>query len=276
MPRFEPLVKVGLTPRDNYRVQPPSGTTIKIAHISDTHLGLSRRTVYVPSHNGTAPVKRSVASFQAFGGIVRTIEALDPDLIIHTGDVLDFEIRNKRQQYEQLLTSLPELSPRRLFLYIRGNHDTLDTGVHVGGLFDDWNVLSLEDSGPVPLADGQLLVHGLDYRAEPTDTRFDCGDVDEETILIGAFHQSMRQISRSYRANVDLNDLSPSSDPPMSYYDILLFGHMHTDYLEQHGECLVLDGGSALGLETVPTVGLFTFSSAGTHYQKFPLWLAPS
>lgn len=275
----QPLAKVGLTPTEAYRITPPTGRTLKIAHISDTHLGLKERKVYVPHIDGKSrPVTKQASSFQKFRGLLTTIQALDPDVIIHTGDVVDQKILNHQDQLKTLESRLPNLPEERLLLYLRGNHDTFLSDVRIRQLFNSWDVLALEDVSPVSLADGQLTVVGRDYREHVTPGEFNIDPVDnaEGSVIVGAFHQTIRQISRSYTADTNLTDLTPAGKSAAEYYDLLLFGHMHTDYLEQAEGCTIIDGGSALGLDTTSTVGLLTFSEGASHYQRFPLWVENS
>ena len=276
---LQPLAKVGLPPTENYRITPPKGKTLKIAHISDTHLGLKERKVYVPHPDDKSrPVTKQTSSFHKFRGLLTTIQALDPDIIIHTGDVIDKEILNQKERLETLESRLTDLPEERLLLYLRGNHDTHLSDVRIRGLFNNWNVLALEDISPVSLADGQLTIVGRDYREQPESRMFDIDKPDdaEDSITIGIFHQTIRQISRSYTADTNLTDLTPSDKSVAGYYDLLLFGHMHTDYLQQEQGCTIIDGGSALGLDTASTVGLLTFSEGASHYQRFPLWVEDS
>lgn len=273
---LSPLTKVPLTPRDRYRVTPHSGPTLKIAHISDTHLGLRERTVYVPAGpDRSEPIEKQVTSFVKFRGLLTTLQTLDPDVIIHTGDVADRELWEERRKYEAFKESLPDLLERGLLLYVEGNHDQFSSRRDLSELFSGWDVLSLEESGPVPLADDQILVCGMDHRKGGPDKSVPTGlpQNPDGSIVIGAFHQSIRRISRSYDANADLDDLSPTSESASSYYDILLLGHMHTNTVQQVDECMLIDGGSTLGLNIPSTVGMLTFSEAGSHYQRFPLWV---
>jgi DNA repair exonuclease SbcCD nuclease subunit len=276
---LQPVTKVGLTPTEDYRITPPSGKILRIAHISDTHLGLKQRKVYVPHADGKSrPVTKQASSFQKSRGLLTTIQALDPDVVIHTGDVVDQKILDHQDRFEALESGLPNLPEERLLLYLRGNHDTFLSDVHLRQLFDGWDVLALEDVSPVPLAGGQLTVVGRDYQEHPSPSTFSMDIVDnaEDSVIVGAFHQAIRQISRSYTADTDLTDLTPGDKSVAKYYDLLLFGHMHTDHLEQKKGCTIIDGGSALGLDTASTVGLLTFSEGASHYQRFPLWIEDS
>lgn len=273
---LQPLVKVGLTPTVDYRITPPTGKTLKIAHISDTHLGLKTREVYIPDRDyKSRPTTKEVSSFQKFRGLLTTLQALDPDVIIHTGDVVDQEIINQQDRFNTFKSQLPNLTKQRLFVYLRGNHDTHLSDIRIRQLFNGWDVLSLEKVSPFPLADGQLTIVGRDYQNRITPETFDVDPLDNagESIIVGAFHQTIRRISRSYTADADLNDLAPAHKSFAQYYDILLFGHMHTNYINQVEGCTILDGGSTLGLGTASTVGLLTFSDGASHYQRFPLWV---
>ena len=271
---LQPIIKVGLTPTDNYRITPPKGKTLKIAHISDTHLGLDKRTVYVPNQDGKSkPVTKQVSSFQKFRGLLSTLRALDPDVIIHTGDIVDKKIVNQQGRLKTLQSELPNRTEDRLLLYLRGNHDTYLSDIHIRELFNNWDVLALEDVSPIPLADGQLTIIGRDYRKLPRSLNIESPDSLKYSITVGAFHQTIRGISRSYAAETNLIDLTPDDKPVTKYYDLLLLGHMHTDYLSQKEGCTIIDGGSALGLDTASTVGLLTFSQGASHYQRFPFWI---
>jgi|AntRauTorcE11898_2_1112593.scaffolds.fasta_scaffold28482_1 DNA repair exonuclease SbcCD nuclease subunit len=273
---LQPLAKFGLTPTADYRITPPTGKTLKIAHISDTHLGLKTREVYVPDRDGKSrPATKQASSFQKFRGLLTTLQALDPDVIIHTGDVIDQEIVDQQARFNTFKSQFPNLTEERLFLYLRGNHDTHLSDVRIRQLFNGWDVLPLEDISPVSLADGQLTVVGRDYQNRPTPEAFDIDPLDnaEDSIIIGAFHQTIRRISRSYTADTNLTDLTPADKSITEYYNILLFGHMHTNYLKREEGCTILDGGSALGLDTASTMGLLTFSNGASHYQRFPLWV---
>lgn len=270
------LINVALTPRDNYRVSPPSDQTLKIAHISDTHLGLKERTVYVSNRpESTEPVTKQVSSFEKFRGLLTTLQTLDPDIILHTGDIANEQLWDDRSRYEEFKSSIPTFSNQGLLFYVRGNHDRFLTRTDLSELFGGFDVLPLEDSGPIPIADGQILLCGLDHRNSLTNESAlnEVPQNSDESIIIGAFHQSIKGFSRSYDANVDLNDLAPSSEDVGTFYDLLLFGHMHTNTIQQIRECLLIDGGSTLGLNTPSTVGMLTFSEAGSHYQRFPLWM---
>lgn len=275
--KLQPLLKVGLTPTDNYRITPPTGKTLKIAHISDTHLGLNERTVYVPNPDGKSkPVTKQASSFQKFRGLFTTLQALDPDVIIHTGDIVDEKITNQRNKLKALQSELPNQTEERLLLYLRGNHDTYLSDTHIRELFNNWDVLAIEDVSPISLADGQLTVVGRDHRKHPKSLNMVSPDNLSNSITIGAFHQTIRGISRSYAANTNLIDLTPDDKPVTEYYDLLLLGHMHTNYFKQKEGCTILDGGSALGLDTASTVGLLTFSQGASHYRRFPLWIKDS
>ena len=273
---LSPLVKVPLTPRDNYRVTPPSGQTLKIAHVSDTHLGLKERTVYVPTRpESSEPITKQISSFEKFRGLLTTLQTLNPDVIIHTGDIADRQLWEDRPQYEEFKASLPDATNQGILFYVRGNHDHYLSNSDLSELFTGFDPLPLDGSGLVPLADTQIMLYGMDYRDNLGSKSIPDKIIqrDNEAILIGVFHQSIKRISRSYSANVSLTDLLPSSNEFGSVYDLLLLGHMHTNTVQQIGECLLIDGGSTLGLNVPSTVGMITFSEAGSHYQRFPLWI---
>lgn len=271
---LSPLTKVGLTPRDQYRVTPPNGRTLKIAHITDTHLGLREKNVYIPTGIGTKQVRKSVSSFAKFQGLITTLQTLEPDVIIHTGDLIDNRLQHNWDQFRELQSNLSYFNNKPLFLYIRGNHDRSLNRVELNNLFRGCEILPLEKSSPVTLANSQFSIYGRDYRENPNKEKLQINSSkNTDSIMVGVFHQSVRRISSSYDAEISLEDLSPDGESTTEYYDLLLFGHMHTNSLSKAEECMLIDGGSTLGLDAGSSIGLLTFSEAGSHYQRFPLWV---
>lgn len=266
----DPEFKMGLNPKDNYRVKPPNGSTIKIAHITDTHLGLTKKAKYTSCRKESRLESRRVPSFKNFQRSIELLQYLDPDVIVHTGDIIDNTLINSERKYKDLKKSLPDQLKQALFLYIHGNHDNTLRRQQLCRLLPGWDILPLDGNSPVSLVDGQIEIIGKDYQNVNSSDGFSINtyQISEDAIKIGAFHQSIRHISDSYNANVHINHLGPDDGTDSSYYDLLLLGHMHTKEVRQITECtLIVD--STLGLTAPPTIGLLTFSNAASHYQRY-------
>jgi DNA repair exonuclease SbcCD nuclease subunit len=265
-----PEFKIGLNPKDSYRIKPPSGSTIKIAHITDTHLGLTEKTEYTTYKKELRPESRRVPSFENFRRTIDLLQQLNPDVIIHTGDIIDNSLINIEEKYENLKEALPNQLDWCLFLYIHGNHDNTLRRQKLCRLLPGWDILPLDGNSPIPLVDGQIEIIGKDYQNvdSPGNFSINTHQTSEDAIKIGAFHQSIRHISDSYDANVHINHLAPDDGTDSSYYDLLLLGHMHIKKVRPITECMLI-ADSTLGLNAAPTIGLLTFSNAASHYQRY-------
>lgn len=97
---------------------------IRIAHLSDTHLGYEAYPARAASGNN----QRGEDFVRAFRNAVEDILAWDPDVVIHSGDVADrpkVDIRYMlvAQQYFRRLGSIRPDGTRRQVVVIAGNHD---------------------------------------------------------------------------------------------------------------------------------------------------------
>jgi len=97
---------------------------IKLAHISDTHIGYEAyKAISAKGEN-----QRSVDFARAFANAVDDIIATDPDLVIHSGDVADRTVIPIRlmlfikQQFAKLSDIRPDGS-RRQVVIVAGNHE---------------------------------------------------------------------------------------------------------------------------------------------------------
>ena len=97
---------------------------IKIAHLSDTHIGYEAYKAV----SGSGENQRSVDFAQAFVQVVDEIITSDPDIVIHAGDVADrtqIPVRLMlliRQQFSRLAGIRPN-GTRRQLVVIAGNHE---------------------------------------------------------------------------------------------------------------------------------------------------------
>jgi DNA repair exonuclease SbcCD nuclease subunit len=108
---------------------------MKIAHLSDTHLGY--RNYDRLSEKG---VNQREADVQGvFRAALAQIEAADPDLIVHSGDVFHV-VRPSNHALIATYRNIQEMQQRRKgrpFVIVGGNHDTARTSDqgHILGLF---------------------------------------------------------------------------------------------------------------------------------------------
>ncbi|MDB9235448.1 metallophosphoesterase family protein [Halorubrum ezzemoulense] len=264
---YEPVMKIGLEPRDHFRVDPPGDKMYKIAHITDTHLGQHKRTVYKSlGGTGSQPVDVQVRSFTRFKKIIELLQFLNPDIVVHSGDIAERGLIDQQNQLRKMYSNIDNSLPEVQFLYIRGNHDCNRSTRLIRELFPEWDFHPINDSEKVNLIDKQMIIVGSDYQevGNTGDFDFDPPEINTDVITIGAFHQSFRNVSRSYDADVALTSTAPDGQSVNDYYDILLLGHMHSDYFDFDGGCRIVEGRWF--------VDLFTFTTAGSHFQRFPIY----
>jgi DNA repair exonuclease SbcCD nuclease subunit len=102
----------------------PSATPVRLAHLSDTHLGLEAYRA-LSTHGDNL---RALDMVRAFSKVVTDIIAWDPELVVHSGDVFDRPsvptryLLHFRQELEKLAGLRPD-GTRRQVVIISGNHD---------------------------------------------------------------------------------------------------------------------------------------------------------
>jgi DNA repair exonuclease SbcCD nuclease subunit len=99
-------------------------SAVRIAHFSDTHLERRQYPVASPT---TGRNQREQDSLRAFVQVCEDINAYDPPLVIHSGDVADKPLVTYRAQLQvqaafDSLTRRPD-GTRRFVVVISGNHD---------------------------------------------------------------------------------------------------------------------------------------------------------
>jgi DNA repair protein SbcD/Mre11 len=94
---------------------------VRIAHISDTHLGYTR---YAKLHAETSRNQREVDVQEAYGRAVDAILERDVDLVIHSGDVFD-SVRPATHVIIGFLKQTFRITGRDIpYLVAAGNHET--------------------------------------------------------------------------------------------------------------------------------------------------------
>ena len=98
-----------------------SRNIVRIAHISDTHLGYTR---YAKLHAETSRNQREVDVQEAYGRAVDAILERDVDLVIHSGDVFD-SVRPATHVIIGFLKQTFRITGRDIpYLVAAGNHET--------------------------------------------------------------------------------------------------------------------------------------------------------
>lgn len=95
---------------------------LRIAHLSDTHLGYSAYGRFTDKGMN----QREVDVLKSFERTLEQIEAADPDLIVHSGDFFD-KVRPSNATIIaafRLMTAFQKRRSGRPFVIIGGNHDT--------------------------------------------------------------------------------------------------------------------------------------------------------
>src|SRR5215217_6113742 len=94
---------------------------VRIAHISDTHLGYSR---YAKLHQETSRNQREVDVQEAYGRAVDAILERDVDLVVHSGDVFD-SVRPATHVIIGFLKQTFRITRQEIpYLVAAGNHET--------------------------------------------------------------------------------------------------------------------------------------------------------
>lgn len=261
--------KKPLYPSSEFSLSPPSGRMFRIAHISDTHIGRSERYTLDTTSGNKSWTKDHIPSVRNLRSAFTILTALDPDLIVHTGDIIQ-EDPLREEEITDIEESLPDASTDMRLFYIRGNHDNDKTDRILERILPEVETVSLEEHGWITEANGQISIFGADYRKPPFDPPADF--IPEEpaptTITIGAFHQKVNNPNQTQEFAV--GDFVPTNASLADWYDITLLGHMHTNHLSLKHP-VVIDGGSTGGMtyRSRAFIGLLTFSSIGAHYQRF-------
>lgn len=149
---------------------------MKIAHISDTHLGYEAyRTVSANGEN-----QRGVDVARAFVRCVEDIREWDPPLVVHSGDLAEkphipVRLMLLARQQVQRLAEVRKDGTRRQVVVIAGNHDLPASrreacwlellrdipGVHV--VCDEYRVLDFGDVADAPAELSNVHVHCLPH-----------------------------------------------------------------------------------------------------------------
>lgn len=137
----------------------------KVAHFSDTHLGYEAYPKLTPRGDNA----RGVDLVRAVQRVVEDIEAWDPDLVIHSGDVaerprVDFRYLLFFQQMLNRLRIRPDGSLRPVVV-IAGNHDAPRSRKEVCflELYREIEGVHVVTAGYQPIDLGNVVVHAVPH-----------------------------------------------------------------------------------------------------------------
>lgn len=141
---------------------------MRIAHLSDTHLGFSAYSKLDPAEGVN---QREMDVYRAFEQAVDKILELKPDLVVHSGDLFD-QVRPQNRAIDFALRQLLRLSEAQIeTIVISGNHSTprlRETG-SIFRIFEHLaHVHPLHEPGAKSVVLGDATVVAIPHSANPT------------------------------------------------------------------------------------------------------------
>jgi DNA repair protein SbcD/Mre11 len=138
---------------------------MKIAHLSDTHLGYY---AYGKTANGRLN-QREVDVCSTFTKCLTAIEARDPDIVVHSGDFFD-KVRPSNFSLIAAYKSLSKFQAKRMgkpFVIIGGNHDTPQSAesINILQLFEDIEGVYVEAGSAKTIEVGDASVLCLPHKS---------------------------------------------------------------------------------------------------------------
>jgi len=199
---------------------------MRIAHISDTHLGF--RQYGLPEREDDF----TNSFVQAFDKIVE----LKPDLIIHTGDLFESSHPPTRA-LKVAMEVLSKVSEKKIPIYILpGTHDLPKTAsmvesptsllTFINGVYD-FGLMERQNFTVSQKIDGQTLtICGVPYSIDPTKLREHiCKMKAPKGNCILLFHEGLKEVFPEFE--ISIKDLPEG----FSYYGL---GHLHTHHVFKH------------------------------------------
>lgn len=140
---------------------------MKIAHISDTHLGFGAYSKLDPVEGIN---QREMDIYTAFEQAVTEILELKPDLVIHSGDLFD-SVRPQNRAIDFALRQLIRLSEAGIeTVLISGNHSTPKLR-ETGSIFRIFEHLEcvhpVHEPGVKKIAFDDVVVHAIPHSVNP-------------------------------------------------------------------------------------------------------------
>ncbi len=214
---------------------------LRIAHLTDLHLGNSPRL--------GARFARSV---------VEQVNALGPDLVVITGDLVD----RPADEVSALTQPLANLQSRYGTFFVAGNHEYIHGLEAISDQLRDRNMTVLEneshtlqtDAGAITLV-GILDPMGQRLGFSPPDAQAAFRGVGRDEVVVVLAHQP-----------IVIHDLAPES------FDLFLAGHTHGGQIFPFGLLVRTEQPYLRGLYRHDARG-FIFVSSGTGYWGPPMRL---
>lgn len=249
---------------------------IRVAHVSDTHLGYTRYAKLCPKTNRN---QREVDAQEAYRRTVDEILEREVDLVIHSGDVFD-SIRPATHVIVAFLKQTLRITERGIpYVGIAGNHETprlrtttaaLEYANMVGAYFTHGYETVYE---PVDVEDGRVGVTLVPHGAVG-DGGVVVSPARDADINIMVTHGTVPglMVKGHELGEVDLPDRVLSGD-----FDYVALGHYH--YFHEHKKNTYYAGATerfSFGeADSVPGFAILTFSDAGVEIEHVPIEARP-
>ncbi|WP_455208508.1 metallophosphoesterase [Kaarinaea lacus] len=165
--------------------------TIRVVQVADLHLGL-------------------LSDERHISRIVDAINALEPDLIVSTGDLVDMQL----DQLQVLVEQMQRLQSRWGKLAVSGNHEFLAGIDAARGFTERAGFIMLSDTG-VTVNDALNVVGVEDQSIE----RRKQGPAVDESELLGKFNNQHFTLLLKHQPVIEASSIG--------YFDLQLSGHIH-------------------------------------------------
>lgn len=169
---------------------PKSFSGLKIAHFSDVHYG---RTT----------------NFEDFKKLINEINLTKPDIIIFTGDFIDKDINESKDEITKIKDELSKLESTYGKYYVSGNHDIKLKNYNE--IFDFAGFINLDDKYDIIYSknNDSILITGISYNSD-----------------LKYLEELYKQNLPSYKINI-MHTPDTYNDIKKYNYNLVLAGHSH-------------------------------------------------
>ena len=250
---------------------------VRVAHISDTHLGYTRYTRLDPKTNRN---QREVDAQEAYRRTVDEILERDVDLVIHSGDVFD----SIRPATHVIIGFLKETSritrdAHIPYLGIAGNHETprlraTTAALEYGNMLRAYFAHGFRDEYQwVPVRDVRVGVTLVPHGAVGDNEVIVSPDPDAEINIMITHGTVPGLVVKGHElGEVDLPNRVLDGD-----FDYVALGHYH--YFHKHRENAYYAGATerfGFGeVDSVPGFAILEFSDSGVEIEHVPIEARP-
>lgn len=250
---------------------------VRIAHISDTHLGYTRYTRLDPKTNRN---QREIDAQEAYKRTVDEILQRDVNLVIHSGDVFD-SIRPATHVIIGFLKETTRITrdARIPYLGIAGNHETprlrtTTAALEYGNLVRAYFAYGFRDEyEPVDVGDARVGVTLVPHGAVLDNEVIVSPDLDAEINIMVTHGTVPGLVVKGHElGEVDLPHRVLGGD-----FDYVALGHYH--YFHQHRENAYYAGATerfGFGeVDSVPGFAILEFSEGEVKIEHVPIEARP-